>query len=131
MKDINELVEELAKLYGIEIIDKPNSHVVELEDGTRRPLEEEDFYEVFGLNRLANNLKNKLDNMSQEEECLKKIKQNKTQPMKQENKKIIATLEVLEKLISNAYIKSTTKHEFKGNIVDIINKFKQQLQKNT
>ena len=49
MKDINELVEELAKFYGIEIIDKPNSHLIELEDGTRRPLEEEDFYEVFGL----------------------------------------------------------------------------------
>ncbi|MGB1206932.1 MAG: hypothetical protein ACPG5B_14905 [Chitinophagales bacterium] len=49
MKDINELVEELAKLYGIEIIDKPNSHVVELEDGTRRTLDEEDFYTAMGL----------------------------------------------------------------------------------
>ena len=55
MKNINKSAEELANLYGIEIIDKPNSHLIELEDGTKisiDELDEETLNKYFGLDKL-------------------------------------------------------------------------------
>jgi hypothetical protein len=49
MRDINELAIELAKIYGIEIIDEPNKHVIVNEKGEEVLLQDNYYDAVFGI----------------------------------------------------------------------------------